>query len=85
MATTWTDDMVKIAGVGWMRAAQDRSSWRSLGEAFHLSKHNFSLSSVPQCGGPRSSERQKWKWSAHSFRRSDGRWGKKNVGRQPAT
>ncbi|VVC99109.1 unnamed protein product [Leptidea sinapis] len=25
---------VKIAGIRWMRAAQNRSSWRSLGEAF---------------------------------------------------
>ncbi|VVD06135.1 unnamed protein product [Leptidea sinapis] len=32
--TRWTDDLVKIAGIRWMRAAQDRSSWRSLGEAF---------------------------------------------------
>ncbi|VVC86397.1 unnamed protein product, partial [Leptidea sinapis] len=30
----WTDDLVKIAGVGWMRAAQNQSSWRCLGEAF---------------------------------------------------
>ncbi|VVC89092.1 unnamed protein product [Leptidea sinapis] len=32
--TRWTDDLVKIAGIRWMRAAQDRSSWKSLEEAF---------------------------------------------------
>ncbi|KPJ10216.1 hypothetical protein RR48_03392 [Papilio machaon] len=30
----WTDDPVKVAGVSWMRIAQDGSSWRSLGEAY---------------------------------------------------
>ncbi|KPI91323.1 hypothetical protein RR46_14827 [Papilio xuthus] len=30
----WTDDLVKVAGASWMRVAQDRSSWRSLGEAY---------------------------------------------------
>ncbi|KPJ10168.1 hypothetical protein RR48_04991 [Papilio machaon] len=30
----WTDDLVKVARVSWMRVAQDRSSWRSLGEAY---------------------------------------------------
>ncbi|VVC87667.1 unnamed protein product [Leptidea sinapis] len=25
---------IGIAGIRWMRAAQDRSSWKSLGEAF---------------------------------------------------
>ena len=32
--TRWTDDLVKVAGSRWMRAAQDRSLWRSLGEAY---------------------------------------------------
>jgi hypothetical protein len=32
--TRWTDDLVKVAGGRWMRAAQDRSSWRTLGEAY---------------------------------------------------
>lgn len=32
--TRWTDDLVKVAGSQWMQAAQDRSSWRSLGEAY---------------------------------------------------
>jgi hypothetical protein len=32
--TRWTDDLVKVAGSRWMRAAQDRSSWRTLGEAY---------------------------------------------------
>jgi hypothetical protein len=32
--TRWTDDLVKVAGSSWMRAAQDRSSWRTLGEAY---------------------------------------------------
>jgi heme oxygenase len=27
-------DLVKVAGSRWMRAAQDRSSWRTLGEAY---------------------------------------------------
>lgn len=31
--TRWTDDLVKVAGVHWMRVAQDRSVWRTLGEA----------------------------------------------------
>jgi endonuclease/exonuclease/phosphatase family metal-dependent hydrolase len=30
----WTDDLVKVAGVRWMRVAQDRSLWHSLGEAY---------------------------------------------------
>jgi hypothetical protein len=30
----WTDDLVKVAGSHWMRAAQDRSSWKALGEAY---------------------------------------------------
>jgi hypothetical protein len=29
--TRWTDDLVKVAGSRWMKAAQDRSSWRTLG------------------------------------------------------
>ncbi|VVD05640.1 unnamed protein product [Leptidea sinapis] len=29
--TKWTDDLVKIAGIRWMRAAQHRSSWISFG------------------------------------------------------
>ncbi|KPJ15508.1 hypothetical protein RR48_09437 [Papilio machaon] len=29
----WTDDLVKAVGVYWIRVAQDRSFWRSLGEA----------------------------------------------------
>jgi hypothetical protein len=32
--TRWTDDLVKVAGSRWMRAALDRSSWRTLGEAY---------------------------------------------------
>jgi hypothetical protein len=32
--TRWTDDLVKVAGSRWMRAAQDRSSWGTLGEAY---------------------------------------------------
>ncbi|KAJ8719488.1 hypothetical protein PYW08_011663 [Mythimna loreyi] len=32
--TRWTDDLVKVAGSRWMRTAQDRSLWRSLGEAY---------------------------------------------------
>jgi hypothetical protein len=30
----WIDDLVKVAGSRWMRAAQDPSSWRALREAF---------------------------------------------------
>ncbi|KPJ21040.1 hypothetical protein RR48_00071 [Papilio machaon] len=30
----WTDDLVKVAGVHWMLAAQDRSLWQSMGEAY---------------------------------------------------
>jgi hypothetical protein len=30
----WIDDLVKVAESRWMRAAQDRSSWRTLGEAY---------------------------------------------------
>jgi hypothetical protein len=29
--TRWTDDLVKVAGNRWMRAAQDQSLWRALG------------------------------------------------------
>jgi hypothetical protein len=32
--TRWTDELVKVAGSRWMRAAQDRSLWRTLGEAY---------------------------------------------------
>ncbi|KAL0852521.1 hypothetical protein ABMA27_017001 [Loxostege sticticalis] len=32
--TRWTDDLVKVAGGAWMRAAQDRILWKSLGEAY---------------------------------------------------
>jgi hypothetical protein len=32
--TRWIDDLVKVAGSHWMRAAQDRTSWRTLGEAY---------------------------------------------------
>jgi hypothetical protein len=34
LPTRWTDDLVKVAGSRWMRAAQDRSSWRTLREAY---------------------------------------------------
>lgn len=33
-AARWVDDLRKVAGSGWMRAAQDRDGWRSLGEAY---------------------------------------------------
>ncbi len=32
--TRWTDDLVKVAGRAWMRAAQDRALWKALEEAF---------------------------------------------------
>lgn len=32
--TRWTDDLVKAAGIRWMREAQNRSKWRCLGEAY---------------------------------------------------
>ena len=32
--TRWTDDLVKVAGIRWMRVARDRSMWRHLGEAY---------------------------------------------------
>ena len=32
--TRWTDDLVKAAGIRWMRVARDRSMWRHLGEAY---------------------------------------------------
>ncbi|XP_063539716.1 uncharacterized protein LOC134748833 [Cydia strobilella] len=32
--TRWSDDLVKVAGIRWLRAAQDRSEWRALGEAY---------------------------------------------------
>lgn len=32
--TRWTDDIVAVAGSRWMEAAQDRSSWHSMGEAY---------------------------------------------------
>ena len=34
--TRWTDYLIKVAGNRWMRTAQDRSLWRSLGEAYVL-------------------------------------------------
>ncbi|KPJ05678.1 hypothetical protein RR46_00407 [Papilio xuthus] len=30
----WTDDLVKVAGVRWMRAAPDLPLWQSMGEAY---------------------------------------------------
>ncbi|CAG9565546.1 unnamed protein product [Danaus chrysippus] len=39
--TRWSDDLVKVAGIRWMRVAQDRSSWRSLGEAYVLQWTSF--------------------------------------------
>jgi hypothetical protein len=30
----WTDDLVKVAGVRWMRVAQDRPLCHSLGEVY---------------------------------------------------
>ncbi|CAG9118773.1 unnamed protein product [Plutella xylostella] len=30
----WTDDLRRVAGSGWMRKAEDRVLWRSLGEAY---------------------------------------------------
>jgi hypothetical protein len=32
--TRWIDGLVKVAGSHWMRAAQDRSPWRTLAEAY---------------------------------------------------
>ncbi|KAJ8711218.1 hypothetical protein PYW07_008460 [Mythimna separata] len=32
--TRWTDDLARVAGIRWMRDAQDRSLWRRLGEAY---------------------------------------------------
>ncbi|CAH2083561.1 unnamed protein product [Euphydryas editha] len=32
--TRWTDDLRRIAGVGWMRIAESRDVWRELGEAY---------------------------------------------------
>ena len=34
--TRWRDEIVKFAGMPWMRTAQDRSKWYQLGEAFAL-------------------------------------------------
>ena len=33
-AARWSDDMRKLAGVGWMRVAEHREQWRALGEAY---------------------------------------------------
>ena len=30
----WSDDIRKVAGIGWMRRAQDRAQWRAIGEAY---------------------------------------------------
>ncbi|KAJ8718185.1 hypothetical protein PYW07_006115 [Mythimna separata] len=32
--TRWTDNLARVAGIRWMRDAQDRSLWRRLGEAY---------------------------------------------------
>ena len=34
--TRWRDEIVKFAGMTWMRPAQDISKWYELGEAFAL-------------------------------------------------
>ena len=34
--TRWRDEVVKFAGMTWMRPAQDRSKWCQLVEAFAL-------------------------------------------------
>lgn len=36
-AAHWTDDIKLIAGSGWMRMAEDRALWWSLGEVCPLS------------------------------------------------
>ena len=28
------DDILKVAGIGWMQRAQDRAQWRAIGEAY---------------------------------------------------
>ncbi|CAG4978815.1 unnamed protein product [Colias eurytheme] len=33
-AARWTDDLKKVAGIGWMRYAEERENWRDLGEAY---------------------------------------------------
>ncbi len=30
----WTDDLRRVAGVGWMRKAEDRDIWRRMGETY---------------------------------------------------
>ena len=35
--TRWRDEIVKFAGMTWMRTAQDRSKWYQLGVTFALS------------------------------------------------
>ena len=32
--TRWSDDLRRVAGSGWMRRAEDRAQWRTLGEAY---------------------------------------------------
>lgn len=34
--TRWSDDLVKVAGMGWMRPAQDWSVWRASGDAWRI-------------------------------------------------
>jgi hypothetical protein len=36
----WSDDLRRTAGGSWMRVAEDRATWRAIGEAY-----------VQQCGG----------------------------------
>jgi len=32
----WIDEIIKVAGIGWMKIAEDRTLWKYLREAFIL-------------------------------------------------
>jgi len=32
----WIDEIIKLAGIRWMKVAEDRTLWKNLGEAFIL-------------------------------------------------
>lgn len=47
-AARCTDDLMKVVGSGWMRAAQDQDSWRSFGETFVQNGDRLILNEVLQ-------------------------------------
>ncbi|RVE41080.1 hypothetical protein evm_014267 [Chilo suppressalis] len=46
--TRWDDDIRRLAGVGWMRVAENREQWRALGETYALHKESGQVLAIKQ-------------------------------------